>query len=208
MRIIEYEDKYLEDVRDLLVELEEYILTIDEYNLDQLHPEYREKMALIDLEEVRKYEGKCYIAVEDNKAKKEELTNELSGKATGMFGMFFNSEKTIDGVDFKSRCINASKITIIMMVTTALFFLDFRNSDIMGFVFNLLSLILFGFAYIELKKGDIKGVYAGLFGAALCVVSFNIIKMAMGAAYILGMLYLLSSKKEEERKEREEKEKK
>lgn len=68
MTIIEYEDKYLDDVRDLLVELEEYILTIDEDELDQLHPEYREKMALIDLEEVRKYEGKCYIAVEDNKA--------------------------------------------------------------------------------------------------------------------------------------------
>ena len=32
--IIEYEDKYLEDVRDLLVELEEYIVSIDEDNLD------------------------------------------------------------------------------------------------------------------------------------------------------------------------------
>lgn len=29
MEIIEYNDKYLEDVKDLLVELEEYILTID-----------------------------------------------------------------------------------------------------------------------------------------------------------------------------------
>ena len=28
MNIIEYSDKYLEDVRDLLVELEEYILSI------------------------------------------------------------------------------------------------------------------------------------------------------------------------------------
>ena len=37
MQIIEYEEKYLEDVKDLLVELEEYILTIDEDNLDQLH---------------------------------------------------------------------------------------------------------------------------------------------------------------------------
>ncbi len=68
MRIIEYEDKYLEDVRDLLVELEEYILTIDEDELDQLHPDYREKMALLDLEEVKNYEGKCYLAVEDDKA--------------------------------------------------------------------------------------------------------------------------------------------
>ena len=39
MKIIEYEDKYLEDVKDLLVELEEYILTIDKDNLDQLHEE-------------------------------------------------------------------------------------------------------------------------------------------------------------------------
>ena len=29
MKIIEYEDKYLEDVKDLLVELEKYILSID-----------------------------------------------------------------------------------------------------------------------------------------------------------------------------------
>ena len=52
MKIIEYEEKYLDDVKDLLVELEEYILAIDEDNLDQLHPEYREKMALLDLQEV------------------------------------------------------------------------------------------------------------------------------------------------------------
>ena len=68
MRIIEYEDKYLEDVRDLLVELEEYILTIDEDELDQLHTEYREKMAIIDLKKVQEYNGKCYLAIEDNKA--------------------------------------------------------------------------------------------------------------------------------------------
>lgn len=67
MKIIEYEDKYLEDVRDLLVELEEYILSIDIDNLDQLHPEYREKMALLDLKEVNNYEGKCYLAIENNK---------------------------------------------------------------------------------------------------------------------------------------------
>ena len=36
MKIIEYEDKYLEDVKDLLVELEEYILSIDKDNLEAL----------------------------------------------------------------------------------------------------------------------------------------------------------------------------
>ena len=48
------EEKYLDDVRDLLVELEEYIVSIDKDNLDTIHPEYREKMALVDLEELEK----------------------------------------------------------------------------------------------------------------------------------------------------------
>ena len=67
MKIVEYEDKYLEDVRDLLVELEEYILSIDKDDLDQLHPEYREKMAVLDLEEVNDNDGKCYLAIEEDK---------------------------------------------------------------------------------------------------------------------------------------------
>ena len=32
MKIIEYEEKYLEDVKELLVELEEYILTIEGFS--------------------------------------------------------------------------------------------------------------------------------------------------------------------------------
>ena len=68
MKIIEYEDKYLEDVKDLLVELEEYIISIDQDHLDQLHPEYRDKMAVIDLEDVKNNNGKCFIAVDNDKA--------------------------------------------------------------------------------------------------------------------------------------------
>ena len=34
MQIIEYEDKYLEDVRDLLTELKEYIVSIDKDEFD------------------------------------------------------------------------------------------------------------------------------------------------------------------------------
>ena len=65
MNIIEYSDKYLEDVRDLLVELEEYILSIDNDSLDQLHPEYREKMAILDLKDVENFKGKCYLAIDE-----------------------------------------------------------------------------------------------------------------------------------------------
>ena len=68
MQIIEYEDRYLEDVKDLLVELEEYIVSIDKDELDQVHPEYRERMAILDLEKVKNNNGKCYIAVENDKA--------------------------------------------------------------------------------------------------------------------------------------------
>ena len=68
MKIVEYEEKYLDDVKDLLVELEEYIVSIDKDSLDQLHPEYKEKMALLDLKEVNDNKGKCYLAVENDKA--------------------------------------------------------------------------------------------------------------------------------------------
>ena len=68
MEIIEYEDKYLEDVKDLLVELEEYIISIDKDELDRLHPEYRDKMAILDLDEVKNNNGMCYLAIETDKA--------------------------------------------------------------------------------------------------------------------------------------------
>lgn len=65
--IKEYDDKYLEDIKDLLVELEEYIVSIDKDNLDRLHSDYRNKMALIDLELINKNNGKCYIALDNDK---------------------------------------------------------------------------------------------------------------------------------------------
>ena len=67
MQIIEYNEKYLDDVRKLLTELEEYIVSIDKDNLDHVHSEYYEKMALIDLENVRNNNGKCYLALKNDK---------------------------------------------------------------------------------------------------------------------------------------------
>ena len=66
--VIEYESKYIEDVKDLLVELEKYILTIDKDKLDRLQHNYREKMAILDLEKVDNYNGKCFLAIENGKA--------------------------------------------------------------------------------------------------------------------------------------------
>ena len=67
MKIIEFTNEYLDDIRGLLVELGEYIVSIDKDNLEQVHEDYYEKMALIDLEKVTKYDGKCFIAIHDDK---------------------------------------------------------------------------------------------------------------------------------------------
>ncbi len=100
MKIIEYEDKYLEDVKDLLVELEEYILSIDKDDLDQLHHEYRDKMAVLDLEKVYSNNGKCFIAVENDKA------------VGVIMGCIFPYDK-YDYLDYK--CPNRGEITELVV---------------------------------------------------------------------------------------------
>ena len=101
MNIIEYSDKYLEDVRDLLVELEEYILSIDKDNLDQLHPEYRERMALIDLKNVQKNNGKCFLAIDE------------SDKAIGLIMGTIPSYGEFDYLDYK--CPKRGMITELIV---------------------------------------------------------------------------------------------
>lgn len=65
--IIEYKDAYLEDIRDLLVELEEYIISIDKDNLDTIHSDYREMVAIKDLDNIKNNKGKCYLYIENGK---------------------------------------------------------------------------------------------------------------------------------------------
>ena len=113
--IIEYEDKYLEDVKDLLVELEEYIISIDKDNLDQLHPEYREKMAILDLKEVKDNNGKCFLAVQ-------------KGKAVGLImGAIFPYDK-YDYLDYK--CPKRGEITELVVSK------NIRNSGIGNSLIN------------------------------------------------------------------------
>ena len=66
--IVEYSSKYLEDVKDLLVELEEYLVSIDQDYLDQIHSDYREKMAIVDLNDIKNNNGKCYLMIENDRA--------------------------------------------------------------------------------------------------------------------------------------------
>lgn len=43
MEIVEYKAKYKEDVKNILVELQEYIVSIDNWNLNIITPDYRKK---------------------------------------------------------------------------------------------------------------------------------------------------------------------
>ena len=100
IKIIEYEAKYLEDIKNLLVELEEYILTIDKDNLDQLHPEYRDKMAVLDLEKVKNNEGKCFLALEND-------------KVVGLIMGYIKTYDEYDYLDYKCpRCGEISELIV------------------------------------------------------------------------------------------------
>lgn len=67
MRIVEYNEEYKENVKDLLVELQQYLVDIDYFHYLKMKPRYREEMFKLDMEIVKDNEGKIYLAIEDNK---------------------------------------------------------------------------------------------------------------------------------------------
>ena len=99
--IIEYEEKYIEEVRDLLVELEEYIVSIDKDELDIVGEEYREKYIISLLKEVKETNGKIYLYLED-------------GKVLGMVAGGFRNYAEDDYLDYK--CPKAGRV--FELVTT------------------------------------------------------------------------------------------
>ena len=66
--IVEYDSKYDEHIKDLLVELQNYLVDIDNWHTQILKPEYRENMFKLDMEKVRRQNGKIYLYIEDNVA--------------------------------------------------------------------------------------------------------------------------------------------
>ena len=67
MEIIEYDKIYDEAIKDLLVELQEYLVEIDYFKLLKMCPEYREGVFKLDMDDVEKNDGKIYLAKQDNK---------------------------------------------------------------------------------------------------------------------------------------------
>lgn len=66
--IVEYDSKYDEQIKNLLVELQNYLVDIDNWHTQILKPEYRENMFKLNMEKVRKQNGKIYLYIEDNVA--------------------------------------------------------------------------------------------------------------------------------------------
>lgn len=66
MIIKEFESTDIEQIKDLLVELQQYVIEIDKYNLNIISVEYRDKYFEYMLEDCNSQQGKVFIAKEDN----------------------------------------------------------------------------------------------------------------------------------------------
>ncbi len=65
MEIIDYSSQYDNHIKDLLVELQKYIVEIDKEKYNILTNEYREKYFEKIMDEVNQYEGKIFLAKEE-----------------------------------------------------------------------------------------------------------------------------------------------
>ena len=66
MEIIEYDSKYDEQIKDLLVELQEYLIKIDDWKTQVLYKNYRDEYFNLDMKKVNENSGKIYLAKEGN----------------------------------------------------------------------------------------------------------------------------------------------
>ena len=64
--IIEYDSIYDEQIKDLLVELQNYLIDIDNWHTQILLPEYREEIFKMDMNKVKQQNGKIYLSIENN----------------------------------------------------------------------------------------------------------------------------------------------
>lgn len=86
--IIDYDSKYQEEVKSLLMELQEYIVEIDQEHYNVVGKDYKEKSFQKELEEVEKMDGKI-------------LLYQINEKIVGCVVGFVNNEE-INCYDFKA----------------------------------------------------------------------------------------------------------
>ncbi len=86
--IIEYDSKYDEEIKDLLVQLQQYLADMDREGYNIVGDEYREKYFIKTMEEIKKCNGKILL-YEDNE------------KIVGLVVGLINNDET-DRYDFKA----------------------------------------------------------------------------------------------------------
>ena len=86
--IVEYNKQYDEDIKDLLVELQEYIVSIDKEKYNIITDEYREEYFKKTKDEIKKYNGKMLLYKENK-------------KIVGLIVGLINNEETSE-YDFKA----------------------------------------------------------------------------------------------------------
>lgn len=67
MNIIEYDNRYDKDVKNLLEELQEYIIAMDPYHYNVLDKNYKEEVFMKDMEMLKNNNGKIYLAQDNDK---------------------------------------------------------------------------------------------------------------------------------------------
>lgn len=66
MEIVELEQNYFEKVKDLLVELQKYVISIDKYNLNIISKDYKEKYFEYMINDCKSNHGKTFVAIQEN----------------------------------------------------------------------------------------------------------------------------------------------
>ena len=64
MKIIEYEENYQEEVKELLEELQEYMISVDKEGYSTITKDYKEKYFEKIIKEVNAYQGKIFLAMD------------------------------------------------------------------------------------------------------------------------------------------------
>ena len=63
--IVEYNEKYNEQIKELLVELQNYLIDIDDWHTQVMVQEYKEKYFEMDMKKVKMQNGKIFLSIED-----------------------------------------------------------------------------------------------------------------------------------------------
>lgn len=87
MKIEELKEKYFEEVKNLLVELQKYIIEIDNFNLNTLSKDYREKYFEYMIKDCKNNQGNVFVATDN-------------GVVVGMIAGFVQSYNKRDKLDY------------------------------------------------------------------------------------------------------------